>query len=152
LVDPVNDADFWTIQEVSDLPSGGTDRWLTWWAHVIPPNHPPTLNAISSRTVLEDSGASAVALSGIGRGAPSESAQTLTLSGSSSVPAVIPTPTFSAITGTSSTLTFTPAADQNGASTITVTLQDNGGTVNAGADTIQRPFTVTVTPVNDSPT
>ena len=37
-VDPVNDADFWTLQEYSAPHSGslvnGSGRWATWWANV----------------------------------------------------------------------------------------------------------------------
>ena len=35
-VDPVNDTDLWTIQEYAAVPSGGTDRWATWWGRVVP--------------------------------------------------------------------------------------------------------------------
>jgi hypothetical protein len=34
LVDPSNDVDFWTIQEYAATPTGGTDRWGTWWGKV----------------------------------------------------------------------------------------------------------------------
>ncbi|MCX6291170.1 MAG: proprotein convertase P-domain-containing protein, partial [Bacteroidetes bacterium] len=33
-VDPANDNDFWTLQEYTITPSGGYDRWGTWWANV----------------------------------------------------------------------------------------------------------------------
>ncbi|HNS12828.1 MAG TPA: PKD domain-containing protein [Bacteroidia bacterium] len=33
-VDPVNDNDFWTLQEYSITPGSGYDRWGTWWANV----------------------------------------------------------------------------------------------------------------------
>jgi len=32
-VDPVDDLDFWTLQEYADLPTGD-DHWGTWWANV----------------------------------------------------------------------------------------------------------------------
>ncbi|MBI5387363.1 MAG: trypsin-like serine protease [Verrucomicrobia bacterium] len=35
MVDPVNDVDFWTIQEYAAAPLGGWDRWGTWWGHVV---------------------------------------------------------------------------------------------------------------------
>ncbi|HUR82583.1 MAG TPA: hypothetical protein VM733_17600 [Thermoanaerobaculia bacterium] len=38
VVDPINDTDFWTIQEYAATPSGGIDRWSTWWAFVRPPS------------------------------------------------------------------------------------------------------------------
>jgi hypothetical protein len=33
-IDPVNGVDFWTIQEYSTVPSGGIDRWGTWWVQL----------------------------------------------------------------------------------------------------------------------
>lgn len=34
MVDPVNDVDFWTIQQYAESPLGGTDRWGTWWGKI----------------------------------------------------------------------------------------------------------------------
>jgi len=49
-------------------------------------------------------------------------------------------------------LTYTPAPNANGLATVTVLLQDNGGTANSGVDTsAPQTFTITVTPVNDAP-
>ncbi|NBV21606.1 MAG: hypothetical protein EBS05_06750 [Proteobacteria bacterium] len=54
---------------------------------------------------------------------------------------------------TSGILTFKPAANANGTSLVTFTIQDNGGTVNSGVDTsASAAFLITVTPVNDAPT
>jgi len=33
-VDPVDELDFWTLQEYADVPGSGYDRWGTWWAYV----------------------------------------------------------------------------------------------------------------------
>ena len=50
------------------------------------------------------------------------------------------------------TLTYTPAANANGVATITLVLQDNGGTADGGVDTsAPQTFTITVTAVNDAP-
>lgn len=38
MVDPLNDTDFWTIQEYAEFPQGTTNRWGTWWARISPPN------------------------------------------------------------------------------------------------------------------
>jgi hypothetical protein len=43
------------------------------------------------------------------------------------------------------TLIFTPAPDANGAATVTVKLQDNGGTAFGGVDTTTETFTINVT-------
>lgn len=36
-VDPRNDTDLWTLQEYAATPSGGRDRWGTWWGRISPP-------------------------------------------------------------------------------------------------------------------
>ena len=36
VVDPLNDTDLWTIQEYAATPSGGSDRWGTWWGRIVP--------------------------------------------------------------------------------------------------------------------
>jgi hypothetical protein len=56
-----------------------------------------------------------------------------------------------AIDFTTGTLTYTPAPNANGTSTVTVVLKDNGGTANGGLDATTKTFTITVTPVNDAP-
>ncbi len=50
------------------------------------------------------------------------------------------------------TLTYTPAANQNGTATITYHAHDDGGTVNGGVDnSADQTFTITVNAVNDPP-
>src|SRR5262249_12781963 len=49
-------------------------------------------------------------------------------------------------------LKFTPAQNANGSAKVTVRLKDDGGTANRGRDTSDsETFTITVKPVNDSP-
>jgi hypothetical protein len=51
------------------------------------------------------------------------------------------------------TLTFTPAPDAYGVATITLTVQDDGGTSNGGVDTSDtRTFSIVIQPVNHAPT
>ena len=111
-------------------------------------NNAPTLNAISGVTVDEDSGAQSVSLTGIGTGAVNES-QPLTVTATSSNPSLVPTPTVS-YTSPSATgnLSFTPVANASGTANITVTVNDG----QAISNTVSRTFTVTVNPVNDTPT
>jgi len=111
-------------------------------------NNPPTLNALSNLTINEDDASQSVNLSGIGSGAANES-QTLAVSAVSSNPGLIPNPTVS-YTSPSATgnLTFTPVANANGNSIITVTVNDG----QAISNTAVRTFTVTVNAVNDAPT
>lgn len=52
VVDPVNDTDFWTIQEFASTNNGTYDRWSTQWAKVVPPaTNAITTNAPSSLTL-----------------------------------------------------------------------------------------------------
>lgn len=80
----------------------------------------------------------------IAAGPANEDAQTLTFTATASDPALFTTqPTIDAVTGT---LTYTPnTASIGGNVTITVTLQDNGGTTNGGQDTSEeQTFLITV--------
>ncbi len=111
-------------------------------------NQPPTLNALANVTINENAGLQTVSLSGISSGATNES-QTLTVTATSSNTGVIPTPTVTytspAATGS---ISFTPLANANGSSVITVTVNDGGSSNNV----ISRTFTVTVNSVNQTPT
>ena len=114
-------------------------------------NDAPTVTfATNNVVVLEDSGAKTVTtFATFSPGPANESAETLlgyTLSNSSNA-------LFSAQPAIDNTgrLAFTPATNANGAATVTVVVQDNGGTANGGVDKSTNTFTITVTPVNDPP-
>ena len=115
------------------------------------PNLQPTLSAISDITILEDSAMQGIALSGISDGGDSV-AQTLTITAVSSNPAILLN---SSVVYTSpsatATLLLVPVSDQFGTATVTVTVQDNGGTIGGSSDTVVRTFIVTILPVNDPP-
>ena len=111
-------------------------------------NKPPKLNAPDNLVVTENSTAQTVNLNGISSGAAGE-IQTLTVTATSSNPALIPTPTVNYINAnTTGTLTFTPAQNAVGTATITVTVNDG----QAKSSTISRTFTVTVNPPVRPPT
>jgi hypothetical protein len=102
-------------------------------------------------TVLEDSGAYASGwATAISRGPTDEIAQAVTFSVTAATPGLFSVQP--ALSGSSGQLTFTPAANGSGSSTITVRAWDNGGTANGGANaSAAQTFTITVTPVNDAP-
>ena len=111
-------------------------------------NQPPTLNPINNLTLNENAGLQTVNLSGITSGAANEN-QTLTVTATSGNTGLIPKPTVNYTSpNTNGSLTFTPVANANGSATITVTVNDGGASNNI----ITRTFTVTVNPVNQSPT
>jgi hypothetical protein len=114
-------------------------------------NVAPTFTAGANQTVNEDSGAQSVAnwATAISAGPPSESSQTVTFTTTTDNAALFAVaPNVSA----GGTLSYTPAADANGAATVTVTAHDDGGTANGGSDTsAPQAFTIVVNPVNDAP-
>ncbi|MCX6895772.1 MAG: MBG domain-containing protein, partial [Verrucomicrobia bacterium] len=80
--------------------------------------------------------------SNISAGPTNESAQTLVFNVSSDNPALFSVPP---AIGTNGTLTFTLATGLGGIATVTVNLQDSGGTVNGGVDTsANQTFTILV--------
>jgi len=118
-------------------------------------NDAPTLDAIADpAAILEDASQQTVNLSGISPGVPAdESGQTLTVTATSNNTALIPNPSVTYTSpGATGSLSYTPVANASGTATITVKVQDNGGTANGGVDTVTRTFVVNVTAVNDTPT
>src|SRR5205814_1758368 len=99
-------------------------------------------------TVNEDAGLQIIALNGIGSGASNET-DTLTVTASSSNPALIADPFVSySNPHTFGSVLFSPTANAFGQATITVTVNDGQPSNNIAS----RTFTVTVSPVNDPPT
>ncbi|HEX8295097.1 MAG TPA: M36 family metallopeptidase, partial [Chthoniobacteraceae bacterium] len=108
-------------------------------------NDAPTLAPIADIILDEDAPMQTVNLTGITSGASNEQ-QTLTITASSSRQSVIPHPTVTyASPDSSGTLTFRSLANEYGAATVTVVVND-------GETTISRIFNVTVNAINDPPT
>jgi glucose/arabinose dehydrogenase len=106
-------------------------------------NQTPTLGDIPNQTINEDSSTGAIAFT---VGDAETSASALTLSGSSSNPTLVPNGNIVfGGSGANRTATVTPAANQSGSATITVTVSD-------GSLTASDPFVLTVNAVNDAPT
>ena len=113
-------------------------------------NDAPSFTSGGNVTVLEDSGAYTAAwATSISAGPADESGQTVSFSASNDNNALFAAqPAIDA----SGNLTFTTAANASGSATVTVTLSDNGGTANGGADTsAPQTFTITINVVNDEP-
>jgi hypothetical protein len=92
-----------------------------------------------------------VSLTGIGAGA--DTAQALTVTAASSNPGLVPNPTVTYTSPASTaSLRFTPSTAA-GSARITVTVRDSGGTANGGVDAATASFTVTIAaPANTPPT
>lgn len=101
--------------------------------------------------MLEDAGPQTVAgfVTGVSPGPASEQGQSVTFVLHPDNPGLF---TAQPAVAPDGTLTFTPAPDANGSTSVTVTAHDDGGTANGGSDTsTPQTFTITVTPVNDAP-
>ena len=115
-------------------------------------NDVPSFTKGADQSVLEDAGAQTVSgwATSLSAGPADESGQALsfTVTGNTN------TGLFSAGPVVSSTgeLTYTPAANANGVATISVAIEDDGGTSDGGVDvSATQSFTITVGAVNDVP-
>ena len=115
-------------------------------------NHAPTINAIADTTVFEDGGIQTITLTGISTGL-SESAQLITnfVAASSNTNLINNLNVVYTNGNSTAQLRFTSVSNAVGTTTITVQLQDNGGTVSGGINQSSTAFSVTVSPVNDAP-
>ncbi|HEX7832760.1 MAG TPA: Ig-like domain-containing protein, partial [Thermoanaerobaculia bacterium] len=132
--------------------NGGDDTSasVTFTITVTPVNDEPSFTSGGNVSVNEDSGAySAAWATGISAGPANESSQNVTFFVSNNNNALFSVqPSISP----SGVLTFTPAANVFGSATVSVYLQDDGGTANGGDDTsATQTFTITVNGVNDAP-
>jgi len=143
-----------TLQDNGGTANGGADTSApqTFNIGVNFVNQAPAFTKGADKTVLENSGAATVSpwATGISPGPPSESGQTVHFNVTGNTNPSL----FSAGPAISSTgvLTFTPAANSSGSASLTITLQDNGGTANGGVDTsAPQTFNINVTFVNQAP-
>jgi subtilisin-like proprotein convertase family protein len=106
-------------------------------------NTAPTISDIANQTINEDASTGALSFT-VGDG--ETAAGSLTLSGSSSNPTLVPNGNIGfGGSGANRTVTVSPASNQDGTATITVTVSD--GQLSAGDS-----FVLTVNAVNDPPT
>ena len=116
-------------------------------------NDVPSFTKGADQTVNEDAGSQTVSgwATAISKGGGTdESGQTLTFNVTNNNNALFSVQP--AVNATTGDLAYTPASNQNGSATVTVTLSDNGGTANGGVDTsANQTFTITVNAVNDVP-
>ncbi len=132
---------------------GGTDTSppQSFVITINPVNDAPTFTDGGNVTVAEDSPPySQPWASNISPGAPNESGQLLEfVITNNSNPALF---SGTVVISPNGQLNFTPAPNATGVATITVQLEDDGGTANGGVDTSTPvTFTITITPVNDPP-
>ncbi|HLF41679.1 MAG TPA: Ig-like domain-containing protein, partial [Acidimicrobiia bacterium] len=134
-------------------------------------NDPPVVTGVPDVTVLEDYGAYANPdWAGVWEGptpdeqgagtAPYDVPQKVTATMAGAAAGVFKQPPAAILdkdaqgylTSNDMGLSFLPAPDANGLSSMTLTVKDNGGQGKGGYDKVVLPFTVQVVPVNDAPT
>ncbi|ALD22278.1 hypothetical protein AM218_14985 [Hymenobacter sp. DG25A] len=115
-------------------------------------NDAPSFTKGADQIVLEDAGAQSITwATAISAGPANESTQQVTFVVSNTNTTLFTSTGQPAIDATGR-LTYTLAPNANGAATISVKLQDNGGVANSGTDeSVAQSFTITVNPVNDMP-
>ncbi len=133
--------------------NGGDDTSITqnFTITVNEVNDEPSFTAGASVQVDEDSGAFSQTnwATGLDAG-PNESSQNLTFDLSPTNSHLFASDPTVSSTGT---LTFTPALNANGTSTVTIFVTDDGGTANGGDNqSPSQSFTITLNPINDRPT
>lgn len=97
----------------------------TFTVNVTAVNDVPTINPIADRTVVKTAGIQTVSMTGISAGL--NETQSVRIKVTSSNPLLIPTPTVSYVSPSSTgTLRFTPNRNLTGRATITVTVEDAG--------------------------
>ena len=116
---------------------------------VSPVNDAPTLDVLAPLALLEDAGPQIVRMTGISTGASNE-LTSLSITASSSNPALIPSPGVIPHFGSATTNSFVivPTTNMSGTATITVVVNDGAGSNNV----VVRSFVVSVSAVNDLPT
>jgi PKD repeat protein len=142
------------VQNNGGTANGGVDTSApqTFTMTVLPVNQPPSFTKGADVTVLENCGQQTISnwATNFSPGPANESGQSILgyiiSNNNNTLFSVQP-----AISNTG-TLAFTPATDANGVATVTVQVQDNGGTANGGVDTsAPQMFTITVLHVDQPP-
>ncbi len=142
-----------TLKDDGGTENGGADsNIITFEVEVFEEiNAAPGMDKMENLVLPEDAGLQTINLSGITNG--DGDSEGLSIIASSSKTLLIPDPDVNYISAeTSGTVSFRPEPDMNGATTLFMTLLDEGGTArNNGDQSATLSLNVTVEPVNDPP-
>ena len=136
-----------TAQDDGGTANGGTDSTAAVFTITIDAiNDAPSIAATGPQSAKEDDGPQAAALTSFTAGPANESGQTFT------VDTTVDHPEFFEAAGqpavdTAGTLTYIPASGAYGTATVTLTVSDDGGTINGGIDSTAAAFTITLVPL-----
>ncbi|CAN0464259.1 unnamed protein product, partial [Laminaria digitata] len=129
---------------------GGLSASATFKVTLTPVNDPPSMTPGPDITLDEDPGPQTISgwAQNLVAGPPDEAGQTITSSVIVSNPSLFSAQPTLTRSGNSGTLTFTPAPQVDGQSSVSITLTDNGG----GANSATYDFLITIQGDNDKPT
>ncbi len=141
------------IMDDGGTANGGVDTSadITFDIIVTDVNDAPSFTKGADETALEDAGAQSVVgwATVLSAGPASEAGQVLSFNVSNNNNALF---SVQPAVNASGDLTYTPNVDANGATVVTISVSDDGGTANGGVDTsTDQTFNITVTAVNDAP-
>ncbi len=138
--------------KVVDGSHASSESAYTMMINVVELNDPPTMDAISEFTVLEDSGEFEILLQGIGKG-PDPDEQVISITARSSDVTAVPHPVVTYnYPDQTATLTSIPNSNVYGVFPIDIILRDAGGIANGGLDSLVITFDLLITGINDAPT
>ena len=124
-------------------PGGGTSNSVNFTVNELFVNKVPTLNPIPDRGFLHSAPEQVISLTGISAG--SGESQNIAIQATAANPSLIPVLTVDYTSPqTTGTLRLRNDRTKVGSTTIRVRVKDDGGTANAGVDTLVRVFNVTV--------
>src|SRR5205085_1364390 len=136
-----------TVKDDGGTAIGGVDSFSQTFTVTVLPNNAPTLAPLAATTIPEDAVQQSVSLTGIATGG--EANQLLVVTATSNNQTLVPNANL-IVTYTSPnatrTLQYQSVLHQTGTATITVKVQDNGGSANGGSDTTTQSFLLTVSP------
>ena len=131
------------VNLTATIKKGAITETKTFVLSVLPLiNEAPTLSAIADQTICYTTSPQIISLTGTSPGA--ETRQTITFSVSTDKPALFSQLRIDPI---SKELSYVPANVLGGTAIITVTVKDDGGTLNGGIDTYSRTFNLKVNPL-----
>ena len=148
VVDPVNDTDFWTIQEYSANPIKGTSLWGTWWGDILVAPHVIASNAVvvsescsPSDGVIDPFEHASVQFSLLNIGGQNATNVVATLLATGGVTSPSVAHNFGTIVagGAANTAVLSFLADASCGSNILATLQLQSGTVDLGTVSFRLP-------------
>lgn len=132
--------------------NGGVDRSIatTFVITINPVNDAPLMDPLNNVSIVAGNTSTTITLTGLHPG-PGENSQGLTVTSSSSIPSVLANPSITLNDNGTATVLLVPTPGNPGIVTVTIVVQDDGGTDHGGDDETTITFSVTVMESDNQP-